>query len=171
MSTTAMAATGGVSHMTSILSRRASLVLGGGAIASAAISAFAVPAAAQQRPNLVKAGTLQVEQVQIAFIGSGNLGGGTLEYQSRRLPIAIGGLGIGGFGLSKITATGIVYNLNKLDDFTGTYGQARWGYALADSSGGKLWLENLDGVVIELAAKREGLAVSLGADAVHISLK
>jgi hypothetical protein len=29
--------------------------------------------------DLVKAGTVKIEQVQIAFIGSGNLGGGTLD--------------------------------------------------------------------------------------------
>jgi hypothetical protein len=158
--------------MTSIFSRRGALVLVASALA-APVGGFALPAAAQQKqdPKLVKSGTLRVEQYQVAFIGSGNLGGGTLDYQGKTMAIEIGGLGVGGFGISKITATGTVYNLHKLDDFTGAYGQARHGFALADLSGGKLWLENIDGVIIELDAKREGLAVSLGVDAVHISLK
>jgi hypothetical protein len=35
---------------------------------------------------------------------------------------------------------------------------------------GKLWLRNANGVVLELAAERTGLALSLGGDAVYINL-
>ena len=34
-----------------------------------------------------------------------------------------------------------------------------------------MWLQNPNGVVIELKTKREGLALSLGADAVYIAFK
>src|ERR1700751_5113097 len=56
--------------------------------------------------ELKKSGTVDIEQVQIAFIGSGNLGGGTLNYEGQAYKFTIGGLGIGGFGVSKIEATG-----------------------------------------------------------------
>src|SRR5262249_39124688 len=69
--------------------------------------------------DLKKSGTVRIEQVQIAFIGSGNLGGGTLQFGGKSYSFSIGGLGIGGFGLSKITATGNVYNLDKLAYFPG----------------------------------------------------
>jgi hypothetical protein len=36
-------------------------------------------------------------------------------------------------------------------------------------STGQLWLQNTKGVVIELKAKRTGLALSLGGDAVYIN--
>ena len=130
---------------------------------------LAVPTAhAQER---VKSGTVEIEQVQIAFIGSGNLGGGTLQFQGGNYSFSVGGLGIGGFGISKMTATGDVYNLRELRHFPGAYGQARYGMALRDVSAGELWLENPNGVLINLRAQRTGLALSLGADAVIIDFK
>jgi len=130
--------------------------------------AIAGPSAAE---DLKKSGTVRVEQVQIAFIGSGNLGGGTLQFGGRSYDFTIGGLGIGGFGVSKITATGTVYNLDKLAYFPGAYAQGRYGLAVGDKSTGKLWLKNSHGVVLELKAEREGLALSLGGDAVYIDLE
>jgi hypothetical protein len=130
--------------------------------------AVAGPGAAD---DLKKSGTVRVEQVQIAFIGSGNLGGGTLQFGGKSYDFTIGGLGIGGIGVSKITATGTVYNLNKLAYFPGAYAQGRYGLAVGDASTGKLWLKNSHGVVLELKAEREGLALSLGGDAVYIDLE
>ncbi len=116
-------------------------------------------------------GTLTVEQYQVAWILSGNLGGGKLNYKGKTYDFEIGGLGVGGFGVSKIEATGEVYGLKRVEDFVGAYGQARYGIVAADVSTGELWLENTKGVVIHLDAKREGLALSLGADAIYVDLK
>jgi len=121
--------------------------------------------------GLTKSGTVKIEQIQLAFIGSGNLGGGTLNFRGQSHRFTIGGLGIGGFGVSKITATGEVYNLTDLRFFPGAYGQARYGIALGQASTGELWLENSEGVVLKLKAEREGLALSLGADAVYINFE
>jgi hypothetical protein len=121
--------------------------------------------------DLKASGTVRIEQVQIAFIGSGNLGGGTLKYGNKSYDFTIGGLGVGGFGVSKITATGTVYNLDELAHFPGAYAQGRYGLAIGDKSTGKLWLKNKHGVVLELKAEREGLALSLGGDAIYIDLE
>ncbi len=121
--------------------------------------------------ELTKSGSLQIQQVQLAFIGSGNLGGGTLQYGGQSYPFAVGGLGIGGFGISKITANGDVYNLTDPRYFPGAYVQLRYGIAVGDLSGGELWLKNSNGVVLRLKAERQGLAVSLGGDAVYINFK
>ena len=121
--------------------------------------------------DLKKSGTVRIEQVQIAFIGSGNLGGGTLQFGGKSYDFTIGGLGIGGFGVSKITATGTVYNLDELAHFPGAYAQGRYGFAAGEVSAGKLWLKNSHGVVLELHADREGLALSLGGDAIYIDLE
>jgi hypothetical protein len=119
--------------------------------------------------DLVRSGTLTIEQVQIAFIGSGNLGGGTLVVGGQKYSFSIGGLGIGGFGLSRMEATGTVYTLKNINDFAGGYVQARYGIAVGSMSTGQLWLQNAKGVVLELKAKRTGLALSLGGDAVYIN--
>ena len=131
-------------------------------------TAIAAPAAAQQR---VKSGTVSIEQVQVAFIGSGNIGSGTLNFHGRNYRFTVGGLGVGGFGFSKREAWGDVYNLKELRQFPGAYGQARYGAVAGDKGGGEMWLENPNGVMIDLRARRQGLAVSLGADAVIIDFK
>ena len=128
------------------------------------------PAAAQSS-DLKKSGAVSISQTQIAFIGSGNLGGGKLTYQGKTYDFTIGGLGIGGFGISKIEATGDVYNLENLRDFEGAYGQARTGIVIGDRSSGQFWIENPNGVYMHLRAKREGLALSMGADAIYIKFE
>ena len=70
----------------------------------------------------------------------------------------------------QLTREGEVYNLRELSQFPGTYGQARYGFAIGSSSAGDLWMQNEAGVILRLKAKREGLILSLGGDAVVISM-
>jgi hypothetical protein len=116
-------------------------------------------------------GTVTIHQVQVAFIGSGSGGGGTLRFQGRGYQFTLGGLGIGGIGVSRIDATGTVYNLNRLEDFNGVYGQARTGWAAGKSGKGEMWVENPNGVYLRLHAQRKGLALSIGADGMVVHLK
>lgn len=127
-------------------------------------------AASARADDLKQTATLTIEQVQIAFIGSGNLGGGQLTFNGKKYPFSVGGLGIGGIGISKMEAYGTVYNLYDIADFSGAYVQARYGLAIGEVSTGKLWLQNTRGVALALKADRTGLALSLGGDAVYIDL-
>lgn len=136
---------------------------------SAALLILSSANTASAADDLVRSGTLTIEQVQIAFIGSGNLGGGTLVAGGQKYSFSVGGLGIGGFGVSRMEAYGSVYNLKNINDFAGAYVQARYGIAVGSMSTGQLWLRNAKGVVLELNAKRSGLALSLGGDAVYIN--
>jgi len=120
--------------------------------------------------DLKPSGTVEISQVQIAFIGSGNLGGGTLYYGGKSYPFTVGGLGIGGIGISKMEAVGTIYDMKRLADFPGAYVQGRYGYAVGEAGNGELWLKNANGVVLKLQTKRQGLALSLGGDAVYINL-
>jgi hypothetical protein len=126
-------------------------------------------------PDAVKGqipdGTVDMQEVQAAYIGSGSAGTGVLFFRDVQYPFEVGGVGIGGFGLSTINARGEVYNLRELWQFPGTYGQARYGFAIGTASGGDLWLQNESGVIMHLKAKREGLMLSLGGDAVVISMR
>jgi hypothetical protein len=117
---------------------------------------------------LSETGSIAINQYQVAFIGSGTLGKGTLSYGGRKIPFRIGGLGFGGIGVAAIDATGTVYDLKNLDDFTGTYGNARLGITAADKGKGRLWLKNTNGVVIKLWTKMQGLALTGGVDGIVI---
>jgi hypothetical protein len=113
-------------------------------------------------------GTVEIQQVQVAYIGSGSRGSGTLNYRGRSYPFSVGGLGIGGIGASTIEATGEVYDLPDVTRFPGIYGQGRYGFAIGRRSAGDLWLQNEAGVIMHLKAQRTGLILSLGGDAVRI---
>jgi hypothetical protein len=131
----------------------------------------AAPALAQERPTGRPSATVKIEQLQVAFIGSGSLGGGKLVYGGRSYPISVGGLGVGGFGASRLTATGTVYGLAKKSDFAGAYLQIRTGWAVGDEGAGTFWLRNDKGVTMRLNTRRQGLQLSLGADGVLIRFK
>jgi hypothetical protein len=128
-------------------------------------------ALAQERPQGPPSGSVTIRQVQVAFYGSGAVGGGTLKYGGREYPITVGGLGVGGIGVSELKASGVVYGLRQREDFAGAYVQLRKGWALGDQGRGTLWLQNSKGVTISLKTKRRGLQLSLGADGVIIGFK
>lgn len=126
---------------------------------------------AQPRPVGPPSGTVRIQQLQVAFIGSGAIGGGTLRFNKQDHDITVGGLGIGGIGASRLTATGSVYRLTNVEDFAGAYVQIREGWAIGDQGRGTLWLRNAKGVVMRLATRRRGLQLSLGADGVLIGFR
>src|SRR5690349_25016366 len=121
--------------------------------------------------GLTPDGTIDMQEVQVAYLASGGGGNGTLFYRGGAYPFVIGGLGVGGIGASTISASGEVYKLNSLAQFPGAYIQGRYGFALGNRSGGDLWLQNDAGVILHLKAKREGLMLSLGGDAIAITMK
>jgi hypothetical protein len=120
--------------------------------------------------GLTPDGTVDMNQVQAAFIGSAGGGTGTFYYRGGAYPFHVAGLGVGGIGVSTIDASGEVYKLPSLANFPGAYAQARYGFAIGSLSGGDLWMQNESGAILHLKAKRTGLMLSLGGDAVVISM-
>jgi hypothetical protein len=118
--------------------------------------------------DLVHGGSIEIKEYSVAFIGSGSLGRGTLRVGGAAHPFRIGGLGIGGIGVASIDARGNVYNLHNLGDFPGVFGKARLGATAADKGKGRLWLKNTKGVVLELRAEMEGLALTGGVDGIVV---
>jgi hypothetical protein len=120
--------------------------------------------------GLTPDGTVDMNQVQAAYIGSAGGGNGTLLYQGRPYRFTVGGLGVGGIGVSTIDAQGEVYKLKDISQFSGAYAQGRYGIVIGTASTGDLWLQNEAGVIMHLKAKRTGLMLSLGGDAVMVSM-
>jgi hypothetical protein len=127
-------------------------------------------ALAQSAPPSRASGSVSIHQVQVAFIGSGAVGGGTLYFRGRSYPFKLGGLGIGGIGISTLDAAGGVYNLRRLGRLQRRYGQARTGWAVGEQGKGQMWLQNSNGVYLHLMARRRGLSLSLGADGMVVRL-
>jgi hypothetical protein len=123
---------------------------------------------AQSRSLGPATGTVSIEQVQAGFVASGEVGGGTLRYHGRSYPITVGGIGLGSIGASRTVASGTVYGLKNRSDLAGAYVQLKEGWAVGNRGRGSVWLKNDKGVTLQLAARRQGLQLSLGADGVLI---
>ncbi len=117
------------------------------------------------KPNF----TVSIREWSAAYYGSATAGKGTLNYNGQRHRFTISGVGVGGAGGQKISATGKVYNLHNLSDFSGRYRGVSRGLTLIE---GKMHakLTNGKGVVMYLAGQTEGLASSMGAQAFEVNL-
>jgi len=122
-----------------------------------------------QAPSAAPSATVRIQEWSAAYYGSAAAGKGTLYYNGQRHHFTISGLGVGGMGGQKVSATGKVYNLNSLSDFSGTYHGVSRGLTLIE---GKMHakLTNGNGVVMYLAGETEGLASSMGAQAFEVTL-
>jgi hypothetical protein len=119
----------------------------------------------------VFSGTIEISSTQIAFIGSAQSGTGTLEFEGMEHDFKIGGLGVGGIGIQTVNAVGVVYNLEKLSDFNGTYGQARMGATIGKGKSSISLSNNSNDVYIELKSSNKGVALAAGVDGMKITLK
>lgn len=130
---------------------------------------LAAPATAETPPPRDQAaGHVTFSQIQIALFYSGSVGGGVLTFKGEEHSFSMGGVSYGGIGASRVEAVGEVYGLKQASDFEGAYVQARYGVAAGKDDIGGLWLRNANGVELRLESKREGLALSLGGDAVYV---
>jgi hypothetical protein len=114
--------------------------------------------------------TVDLDEVQIGYLVMGTLGGGTLHYQGKDYRFKLGGLGAGGVGADKLKATGEVFGLKNPADLAGEYLDARVGIAATVKGKGNLWLKNDKGVHMHLKSQLEGLALTLGADAITVKM-
>ena len=97
-------------------------------------------------------------------------GHGELKYRDNSHQFSIKGVSVVDVGATNFTATGNVYNLGKLSDFTGNYVAAGAGLTVA-GGGTAVYLKNEHGVVIKLVSTEVGLKFKLSADGVHVALK
>jgi len=139
------------------------------AFTSITILLIAGCASMTQAPSTTPSATVSIREWSAAYYGSATAGKGTLNYNGQRHHFTISGVGVGGAGGQKISATGKVYNLNNLSDFSGTYHGVSRGLTLIE---GKMHakLTNGNGVVMYLAGETEGLASSMGAQAFEVNL-
>jgi hypothetical protein len=122
-----------------------------------------------QAPSTTPSATVSIHEWSAAYYAQAEAGKGILFYQGGRHRFTISGGGVGGSGAQKVSATGKVFNLNRLSDFNGTYHGISRGLTLIE---GKMHakLTNQNGVTMYLAGETEGLASSLGAQAFEVNL-
>ena len=97
-------------------------------------------------------------------------GDGTLHFNGNDYRFTLHGLSVADVGIAHIEGAGDVYNLQRVEDFSGNYVAVGAGATVA--GGGDLaMLENQNGVRIQLHATTQGLKFNLSADGVRVALK
>jgi len=115
-------------------------------------------------------GQVKIDETQVMLILGGSHGSGLLDFKGQTHAFSIGGVKLGGVGIDKAHLTGNVYNLNKLEDFQGTYVEADAAVTVVKGAGGT-WMKNERGVSIHLKGNTDGLSLGLGVEGVKVTLK
>jgi hypothetical protein len=136
------------------------------AAAYAGDSDSSVPVAQDAQPDA----TLTLKGGSVAAGIGYSWGHGELQYSDRSQRFSIKGVSVVDVGVADFTASGYVFNLNKLEDFSGNYVAAGAGIAVA-GGGTATYLKNEHGVVIKLIATDVGLKFTLSAEGVHVALQ
>jgi hypothetical protein len=105
-------------------------------------------------------------------IGAGigvSWGEGWLSFEGERHDFSVQSLGLGNVGVAKLISEGYVSNLENLSDFSGTYVAVDAG-AAAGVGAAAVSMRNEHGVVISLRSEIDGVALSLGAEGIRITL-
>jgi len=97
-------------------------------------------------------------------------GSGVLTYQGKNYPFKVEGLSVGNVGITVADASGQVYHLKNLQDFSGIYTSVSAGATLA-GGGSVTAMRNQNGVEITLTSTTQGLNVKLAAEGMKISLR
>jgi hypothetical protein len=129
-------------------------------------SESSAPVTADARPD----GTLSLKGGSVAAGIGYTWGHGDLEFHQGSHRFSIKGVSIVDVGAANFSASGQVYNLKRLADFSGNYVAAGAGITIA-GGGTALYLKNEHGVIVKLVATDVGLKFTLSADGVHVSLK
>jgi hypothetical protein len=123
---------------------------------------------AQSIAGVQPSGTVSVTEDFITGVGGGT---GTLNFQGQDYPLRLIGAVAGpGGDLSKITASGEVYKLAKVTDFSGRYTQSTGAAGVSTAGASDLWLGNGAGVIMHLKGTSTGAMLTLGRDEIYITM-
>lgn len=132
---------------------------------------LALSGAASAQSNKAPSGSVTIDETQFGFIVGGSVGGGVLNFKGKTHKFKIGGISIGAnIGVSKVSASGEVYDLPDIAKFPGTYVKLDGSATIGGGVGGTV-LKNEHGVVMKLQSTQEGLQFNLSANGVQVKLE
>jgi hypothetical protein len=114
--------------------------------------------------------TLTLQTVSIADGVGYGWGAGVLTFQGQEYPFRVEELSVGDMGIGKAEATGNVYHLTKIEDFSGDYVAASASAAIAGGSG-IATMRNQRGVVIDLTGIEQGVKLKFAVEGVKITVE
>lgn len=130
------------------------------------LGVLATAAAQQQTPS----GSVRISSKTVAVGVGVSWGDGTLTYRGASHTFSVDGLSVVDLGISNITSTGEVFNLNNLADFSGNYAAGEAGAAIGGGPSDTI-MKNEHGVVIRLHGTQQGARLTLAAQGVKLQLR
>lgn len=135
-------------------------------IVMAALVCVSGVATAADKPS----GTVTIESKSVALGVGVSWGDGKLTYKGKTYSFTVKGLSIVDLGVSKVSAKGKVFHLNKVEDFSGNYAAAQAGAAVGGGMSA-VALKNQNGVVMELTSTQTGVKLTLAGEGIEIKIK
>jgi hypothetical protein len=135
-------------------------------VALGCLGVLAVALAAEPAPS----GSVKITSKAVALGVGVSWGDGTLTYQGKNYTFSVDGLSVADLGISSVSSSGEVFNLNKLSDFSGNYAAGEAGIAIAGGPSDTI-MKNQNGVVIRLHGTQQGGRLTLAAQGVKLQLK
>ncbi len=114
-------------------------------------------------------GSITLSQGQVGLGVGWSWGKGTLRFNGKRYAFKVEGLSVGDLGVTKATATGRVFKLKNVSDFSGTYASAA-AEATVGVGAGATAMKNENGVVIHLFPTTKGVNLKLAGEGVKFTL-
>jgi hypothetical protein len=111
-----------------------------------------------------------IESKSVALGVGVSWGDGKLRYKGKTYSFSVKGLSVVDLGVSKVSAKGKVYHLDKAEDFSGTYAAAQAGAAVGGGMSA-VALKNENGVVMELTSTQTGVKLTLAGEGIEMKLK
>jgi hypothetical protein len=136
-----------------------------GLISSLVLPLAGLVAAQARKPDA----TLTLSEGSVAAGIGFSWGKGTLSYQGKTYPVKVEGLAVGEVGITRASATGEVFNLKKLADFSGNY-VAGGAEGTVGGGAGITTMKNQNNVVIELKSTTQGANLKLAAEGIKLAL-
>ena len=135
-------------------------------VALGCLGVFSLATAADPMPS----GTVTLTSKVVA-VGIGvTWGDGTLTFGGKTYAFSVEGLSVADLGVSSVTTSGDVFNLNNVADFSGNFVAGEAGIALAGGPTDQI-LKNQNGVVLRLKGTQQGARLTLAAQGVKLTIK
>jgi hypothetical protein len=135
-------------------------------LAACSIPPSGIPTEASIR-GLRPSGTVTMTQV---FLSASGVGSGTLTFRGRTYSFTLVGSLLGPGAISNMQASGEVYKLTDVSQFSGPWIQGTGSLAITAKANGEIWLANRNGIIMRLNAAQAGLTFSQGRYELYIQL-
>jgi hypothetical protein len=114
--------------------------------------------------------TIELSEGQVAVGIGWSWGSGTLTYKGKKHRVKVEGLSVGEVGIVRATARGDVFDLKKLEDFSGNYVAGGAGVTVGGGAGATI-MKNQNGVEIRLRSTTQGASLKLAASGIKLTVQ